>query len=188
MWNNNTKLNRSAATIDGASTGLNATAGPSNSLPSRPDTVGWPTSTYYLVQYGNGDFEHDDSRDLGKRPNELHAKYHDKKMAQFCDWMPVDYPNIKDLAELTEATRQLASELGEESTVLEVSNHEFEPGHAGSDSYCLFDSPRQGQRVHCAIETLETVAGEGRPCSPNPRAGQDIQRYVKVLQVPTSGS
>jgi hypothetical protein len=34
-------------------------------------------------------------------------------MAQFSDWMPIDHPNIKDLVELTEATRKLASKLGE---------------------------------------------------------------------------
>jgi hypothetical protein len=48
--------------------------------------------------------------------------------------MPIDHPNIKNLAELTEATQKVASELCEKSTLLEVSDHEFEPGHAGSDS------------------------------------------------------
>jgi hypothetical protein len=102
MSNNNAKSDRSAATMGGASTGfrgvhasedalsgnkgqagVNATAGPSRSLPSRQNTDTWPPSTYHLVQYGNSGFDYDDSRDLGKRPKEVHARYHDGKMAQY---------------------------------------------------------------------------------------------------------
>jgi hypothetical protein len=48
-------------------------------------------------------------------------------MSHFGHWMPIDHPDIKDLAELTEATQKAASEICEKSTLLEVSDHEFDP-------------------------------------------------------------